>query len=73
MTKGSPPYLRAHNCTQGFRPVYGARPLKRFLQRALETPLSRQLIAGDIADHSHVTVDFRDGELVFAGRAGSRK
>lgn len=48
----------------GYDPVYGARPLKRFLQKELETRLGRRLIAGDIADGSTVQVDITDGELV---------
>lgn len=55
---------------KGYDPVYGARPLKRFLQRALETPLSRQLISGEVTDHSRVTVDFKKGELIFETKAG---
>ena len=42
---------------------------KRYLQRAVETPLSRQLIGGQISDHSRVTVDFKKGELAFEARA----
>ncbi|HEX6740750.1 MAG TPA: ATP-dependent chaperone ClpB, partial [Sphingomicrobium sp.] len=49
----------------GYDPVYGARPLKRYLQRYIETPLSRKLISGEIGDHSRVIVDFKSGELVF--------
>ena len=56
---------KEHIAREGYDPVYGARPLKRFLQRHIETPLSRQLIAGEITDHSRVTVDFKKGELVF--------
>ena len=48
----------------GFDPVYGARPLKRFLQRQLETKVARVLIAGEIADGSQVVVDVSAGELV---------
>jgi ATP-dependent Clp protease ATP-binding subunit ClpB len=51
---------------EGFDPVYGARPLKRFLQRELETKLGRALIAGDIMDGSAVTLDVKDGALNFA-------
>jgi ATP-dependent Clp protease ATP-binding subunit ClpB len=51
---------------EGYDPVYGARPLKRFLQRRIETPLSRKLIAGEITDGSHITVELKAGELVFA-------
>jgi ATP-dependent Clp protease ATP-binding subunit ClpB len=48
---------------EGFDPVYGARPLKRFLQRQLETRLGRAIVAGDIADGSSVVVDEVDGAL----------
>jgi ATP-dependent Clp protease ATP-binding subunit ClpB len=51
---------------EGFDPVYGARPLKRFLQRELETKLGRALVAGRIMDGSRVRVDLADGELTFA-------
>ena len=54
---------------QGYDPVYGARPLKRLLQRELETRLGRKLIAGEIADGSLVAVDVRDGQLVLESRA----
>ena len=57
---------REHIARSGYDPVFGARPLKRFLQRHVETALSRKLLAGEIADHSRVTVDFKKGELVFA-------
>jgi ATP-dependent Clp protease ATP-binding subunit ClpB len=50
---------------EGFDPVYGARPLKRFLQRELETRLGRALVSGDIMDGAHVLVDVKDSELVF--------
>ncbi|MFT7537836.1 MAG: ATP-dependent Clp protease ATP-binding subunit ClpB, partial [Hyphomicrobiaceae bacterium] len=48
---------------QGYDPVYGARPLKRFLQRELETRIGRKLIAGEIVDGSTVTVGLVDGKL----------
>ncbi len=50
---------------EGFDPVYGARPLKRFLQRELETRLGRALISGEIMDGSEVVVDLKDSHLVF--------
>jgi ATP-dependent Clp protease ATP-binding subunit ClpB len=40
-----------------YDPVFGARPLKRFLQHQLETRLGRALIAGDIRDGATITVD----------------
>ncbi|MBW0001595.1 MAG: ATP-dependent chaperone ClpB [Verrucomicrobia bacterium] len=50
---------------EGYDPVYGARPLRRFLQRAIETQLSRKLIAGQISDYSRITVDLEKGQLAF--------
>jgi len=41
----------------GFDPVYGARPLKRTIQREIETPIARQIIAGAYAPGATVTVD----------------
>lgn len=48
----------------GFDPAYGARPLKRYIQRQIETKLARALIAGTIRDNSTVAVDAENGELV---------
>ena len=48
----------------GYDPVYGARPLKRYMQRELETRIGRAIIAGVIKDGSIVSVDVKDGELV---------
>ena len=48
----------------GYDPVYGARPLKRFVQREVETRIGRAIIAGSITDGSTITVDVQDGELV---------
>ena len=50
---------------EGYDPVYGARPLKRYLQRHLETALSRQILTGTIPENSRVTVDFKQGQLTF--------
>ncbi|MDF1556193.1 MAG: ATP-dependent chaperone ClpB, partial [Deferrisomatales bacterium] len=48
---------------EGYDPVYGARPLKRFLQRNLETRIGRALIGGDILDGATITVDWANGDL----------
>ncbi len=48
---------------EGFDPVYGARPLKRFLQQSLETPIARQIINGGIAPGGTVRVDIEAGAL----------
>jgi ATP-dependent Clp protease ATP-binding subunit ClpB len=49
----------------GWDPTYGARPLKRALQRLVENPLAMRLLEGGIAEGDTVIVDARDGELVF--------
>jgi ATP-dependent Clp protease ATP-binding subunit ClpB len=48
---------------QGFDPVYGARPLRRFLQHELETRIGRALVAGDVRDGATVRVELENGEL----------
>jgi len=47
-----------------YDPVYGARPLKRFIQRQLETKVGRTLIAGDVGDDARIVVDLVAGELI---------
>ncbi|MBQ8174769.1 MAG: ATP-dependent chaperone ClpB [Clostridia bacterium] len=47
-----------------YDPIYGARPLKRFLQARVETLLARHLIREDVAPDTTLTVDFANGELV---------
>jgi ATP-dependent Clp protease ATP-binding subunit ClpB len=53
---------------RGYDPVYGARPLKRVIQRELETKLSRALLKGEITDHSIVEVVATKGELEFKSK-----
>ena len=50
---------------EAYDPVYGARPLKRYVQQYGETPLARELVSGRILDGQAVQIDVRDGELVF--------
>jgi len=54
---------RRHIAEAGYDPVYGARPLKRYLQRQLESRLGRAIVAGEVTDGSHVTVTAAGGEL----------
>ena len=48
----------------GYDPVYGARPLRRFIQSRVETAVTKKIIAEDPEPDSTITVDFRDGQLV---------
>ena len=47
----------------GYDPVYGARPLKRFLQSAVETPIARMLISEDVPEGSAIHVDVEGGKV----------
>ncbi|MFJ7677339.1 ATP-dependent chaperone ClpB [Peribacillus sp. NPDC097198] len=49
---------------QGYDPVYGARPLKRFIQKHLETMIARKIISGTIGDHGSMTIDYDQEGLV---------
>jgi ATP-dependent Clp protease ATP-binding subunit ClpB len=49
----------------GWDPAYGARPLKRAVQRLLENPLALRLLEGDFAEGDTVKVDAQEGDLVF--------
>jgi ATP-dependent Clp protease ATP-binding subunit ClpB len=49
----------------GWDPAYGARPLKRAIQRLLENPLALRLLEGDFADGDTIRVDAEDGEIRF--------
>ncbi len=46
--------------------AYGARPLKRYLQKTIETKLAREILAGNIQDDSEIKIDFMDGDFVFS-------
>ena len=52
---------------KGYDPVFGARPLKRFLQRQIETKLARALISGEVGEESTVTFRVKGDALVLGG------
>ncbi|MDB5486640.1 MAG: ATP-dependent chaperone ClpB [Reyranella sp.] len=52
---------------RGYDPVYGARPLKRVIQRSLQNPLATQLLEGKIGDGDTVEVGVENGELTVGG------
>ena len=56
---------REYLANVGFDPVYGARPLKRAIQHYVQDPLSMKILGGEIGEGSEVTMDIRDGEVVF--------
>ena len=53
---------------QGFDPAYGARPLRRFISREVETRVARALLRGEVPEGSTIVVDLADGELTVVPR-----
>ena len=61
LTDGAKDFL----ANTGFDPVYGARPLKRAIQQLIQDPLAMKMLEGSIAEGSRVSVNIRDGQVVF--------
>jgi ATP-dependent Clp protease ATP-binding subunit ClpB len=49
---------------RGYDPLYGARPLRRYLQSSVETLIARRILSGDLSTGAVLTVDVQNGELV---------
>ena len=56
---------------EGFDPVFGARPLRRAIQRQVENPLAKKILGGEFAPGDHVLVDAGEGGLTFEGSAST--
>jgi ATP-dependent Clp protease ATP-binding subunit ClpB len=56
---------KRHLAEKGFDPMYGARPLKRTIQRELQDPLAMRILQGEFSEGDKVHVDLRGGQLVF--------
>ncbi len=50
----------------GYDPIYGARPLKRYIQHNIETMLARKLIGGDIQEGQHIVLDVADEQIILS-------
>ena len=61
------PEARSLIVSQGYDPVYGARPLKRYIQRNVETLIAREIISGELAPRTVITVDAAGGRLTASG------
>jgi ATP-dependent Clp protease ATP-binding subunit ClpB len=60
---------RAQIADEGYDPTYGARPLKRVIQRRVQNPLALEILEGRFGDGAVVRIDFRDGAFVFESAA----
>ena len=58
------PAARSYIVAQGYDPIYGARPLKRFMQRSVETLIARKLIAEDVQPRTDLLVDYDGDKMV---------
>jgi ATP-dependent Clp protease ATP-binding subunit ClpC len=58
---------------EGYDPVYGARPLRRTIERRVANPLSRRILAGEFNEGETALVDYVDGEYVFGKKEAARK
>jgi len=57
---------KAYLAREGHDPVYGARPLKRAIQRDLLDPLSTEILSGKFLEGDSITADEKDGRIVFS-------
>jgi len=64
---------KAELVREGFDPVFGARPLRRTIERRVANPLSRRILADEFAEGDTALVDFADGEYAFERKAAPAK
>lgn len=55
---------------EAYDPLYGARPLRRYLEKHIVTHISKLLIGGELADNTIINIDSRDNQLVFSSQKG---
>ena len=63
---------RAHVIEEGYDPVYGARPLKRYLQKYVETLAARKILSGDVHAGDTLVLDIEDGNFIVKVKDGNR-
>ncbi|MFI5339777.1 MAG: ATP-dependent chaperone ClpB [Candidatus Methylomirabilales bacterium] len=63
--------VREYLAREGFDPVYGARPLKRAIQRLLQDPLAQRLLEGEFREGDRILADIEGGELVLSREEGT--
>ncbi len=62
------PAAMAHLAEIGYEPEFGARPLKRAIQREIQDPLAKKLLSGAFPQGARIIVDYLDGSLIFSSR-----
>ena len=58
-------HAKKYIADNGFEQVFGARPLKRFIQKYIETSIAKEIIKGNIEPNSNIIIDYENGQLIF--------
>jgi ATP-dependent Clp protease ATP-binding subunit ClpA len=66
------PNAKALIAREGFDPVYGARPIKRTIQKLVIDPLAQKVLSGEFKEGDTIYVDAQDGKITFWGEEYSR-
>ena len=67
-TTGGSPTAKAEIVREGYDPAYGARPLRRTVQRRIENEVAKRVLSGQVKEGQCVVVDFADGEFTFTAK-----
>ncbi|KPJ83000.1 MAG: hypothetical protein AMS17_18240, partial [Spirochaetes bacterium DG_61] len=67
------PAAKSHLIDKGYDEKYGARPLRRIIQREIEDPLANEILKGVFRDGNTVIVDYEDEKIVFKGGQNRKK
>ncbi len=65
--------VQRHLAQIGYDPVYGARPLKRVIQRELETPIAKEMLRGTIHEGDHVVTEMEGGQIGFRAKTRGKE
>jgi ATP-dependent Clp protease ATP-binding subunit ClpB len=66
LSKNAVEYLSRH----GYQPEFGARPIKRLIQKEIVNELAKEILEGKVIKHNKLTIDFKGGKLIFLNESG---
>ena len=69
LSEGAREYLGRH----GYQPEFGARPIKRLMEKEIVNQLAKEILEGKISRDSEITIDFKGGKLVFSNGTVNRE
>jgi ATP-dependent Clp protease ATP-binding subunit ClpB len=65
--------VQRHLAQLGYDPVYGARPLKRSIQREVETPIAKEILRGTILEGDHIVAEMKGDQIRFRGKTRGKE